>query len=92
LAGLKMGTAVGLTVSTVCRKWEAWGEPAGKGRCRGWSVCVGHESEVLVRGCIVASWERKMCGGRACVGMKKRSVGFGREKSKPWGRWLFVFG
>jgi len=38
-----------------------------------------------VRGCIVAGWERKMCGGQACVGMKKRGAGLGREKSKPGG-------
>jgi len=56
------------------------------------SVCVGHEREGLVRGCIVADWERKMCGGRACVGMKKRGAGLGREKSKPGVRQLFVFG
>lgn len=56
------------------------------------SICVGHEREGLVRGCTVAGWDRKMCGGRACVGMKKRGAGLGREKSKPGGQRLFVFG
>jgi hypothetical protein len=62
------GAAAGqMEVQRKGRRMEAvLAERLRAGRMRSW-----------LRGCIVAGWERKMCGGRACVGTKKRGAGLG---------------